>query len=110
MDMTGAKMAHFPSCRPLSSSCKLAHCSTVIDCRYNQRARADRMRFGIRYNHMEHHSGRIAGPKTRYCWLLTCLTGFLVFVELSRAEDEVWKNCSTPTTDYVLQVPGSLVR
>src|SRR5437868_1121948 len=28
----------------------------------------------------------------------------------SPAEDELWKNCSTPTTDYVLQVPGSLVR
>jgi hypothetical protein len=103
--MTAAKAVQFPSCRLLRSSCKLAHCSTVVES-----AGADRMRFGIRYNHMEHHSGRIAGPTTRYCLLLTCLAGFLVFIELSRADDELWKNCSTPTTDYVLQVPGSLVR
>ena len=34
---------------------------------------------------------------------------FVGSAELSRAEEELWKNCSTPTTDYVLQVPGSLV-
>ena len=31
-------------------------------------------------------------------------------IEIIHIEDEIWKNCSTPTTDYVLQVPGSLVR
>jgi hypothetical protein len=31
-------------------------------------------------------------------------------ITAGNAAEELWKNCSTPTTDYVLQVPGSLVR
>ena len=38
------------------------------------------------------------------------LVGGLLAVTIARAEEELWKNCSTPTTDYVLQVPSSLVR
>jgi len=34
---------------------------------------------------------------------------FLGPTQLGRAEEELWKNCSTSTSDYVLQVPGSLV-
>jgi hypothetical protein len=40
--------------------------------------------------------------------LISCAC-LVVAVETSRAEDELWKNCSTPKTHYVLQVPGSLV-
>ena len=32
-----------------------------------------------------------------------------VSVRVSRADEELWKNCSTSTTHYVLQVPGSLI-
>jgi hypothetical protein len=36
---------------------------------------------------------------------------FAIFaVRIVWAEEELWKNCSTPTTQYVLQVPGSLLR
>jgi len=34
----------------------------------------------------------------------------LVGAQISSAADELWKNCSTPTTDYVLHIPGSLIR
>jgi hypothetical protein len=41
------------------------------------------------------------------------LTASLLIIlggQSSRAADELWKDCSTPSTDYVLHVPGSLVR
>jgi len=37
------------------------------------------------------------------CFALLVVSGIV------RAEDELWKNCSTPITHYVLQVPGSLI-
>ena len=49
-----------------------------------------------------HH---LVGPATR---LLFC-GALLVCLQASPGEEEVWKNCSTSTTDYVLQVPSSLV-
>lgn len=41
---------------------------------------------------------------------ISILVGGVLAVTIARAEEELWKNCSTPTTDYVLQVPSSLVR
>jgi hypothetical protein len=42
--------------------------------------------------------------------LLIGCTALFFAAAVGRAEEELWKNCSTPTTGYVLQVPTSLVR
>ncbi|MFL6516134.1 MAG: hypothetical protein ACJ8M1_14035 [Chthoniobacterales bacterium] len=43
-------------------------------------------------------------------WIVGVSVFFVVGIQSSGAADELWKDCSTPTTDYVLHVPGSLVR
>jgi hypothetical protein len=51
-----------------------------------------------------------------FCQLSKCFAGLISvaafgFVTgVAQAEQEVWKTCSTPKTQYVLQIPGSLVR
>jgi hypothetical protein len=47
---------------------------------------------------------------TRRCLVLTSFALAIGLCVISRSEEELWKNCSTPKTDYVLQIPGSLVR
>lgn len=46
---------------------------------------------------------------TSWCRLAAVSALLVGAAQLSPAEEELWKNCSTSTTDYVLQIPGSLV-
>ena len=40
---------------------------------------------------------------------LTVICVLVTRAQAIQTEDELWKNCTTSTTHYVLQVPGSLI-
>lgn len=60
---------------------------------------------------MVSHISSFPGERfVRWGLILLASTVPIVVIEIADAEEELWKDCSSPTTHYVLHVPGSLVR
>ena len=60
-------------------------------------------------NVIDRFNSAACGVLIKSC-LSACASLAVIVAQVGQAAQELWKNCSTPTTDYILQIPGSFVR